>query len=107
MATNVANVYCTINDIANLLSAPGVKLRTDDGPPTNLGDAIAKAGNRVDWNCFRRYTPAELQKSGMVTDWAAAIAAYFLCTRRGNPAAPGAQIMYAQALLDMAEIKKG
>ncbi len=107
MATNPANVYCTIYDIADLISMNSVSLCTDDGPPTNLGAAIQKAGNRVDFYVGRRYTPSELAKSSLVVEWAAAIAAYHLRTRRGNPAAPGAQIHYAQAIADMTEVKLG
>ncbi len=104
--TIAANIYCSIADVQDILSASGVTLSSDDAPPTAYGGAIAKAGNQIDKYCFRRYDPANLAQSDLVKDWAAIIAAYYLRTRRGNPAPPGLAIMYEDAVADLIEIKK-
>jgi hypothetical protein len=107
MATNPANIYCAPNDIVDILSQAGVDLRSDDAPPTLYGGAAAKAGNRIDLYCFRRYTPDNLAQSDLVKDWAATLAAYYLCIRRGNPPPQGVAIMFENAIADLTEIKKG
>lgn len=107
MALIPANIYCAISDVEDILSAAGVNLSCDDDPPNAYGNAIAKAGNQIDKHCFRRYSPANLAQSALVLDWAAVLAAYYLRTRRGNPAPPGMQIMFDNAIADLVEIKKG
>lgn len=105
--TIAANVYCTADDIRDVLSAAGVTLSSDDSPPSTLGNAIAKAGNRIDLYLARFYEPADLAQSDLVKDWAATIAAYVLRTRRGNPAPESLQFALETVLGDLEEIKKG
>lgn len=107
MSTIAANIYCAPNDIVDLLSTPGVNQRVDDVPPTTLGGAAAKAGNQIDKFCYQRYEPTYLAQSDLVKDWAATIAAFYLCCRRGNGPPKGIAILYEAALADLAEIKKG
>jgi hypothetical protein len=61
----------------------------------------------VDLYLYRRYAPADLALSGIVTDWAATLGAYYLCLRRGNLPAGGISIMYENAIAEMIEVKKG
>lgn len=105
MAT--ANIYCVPSDMVDIMSYNGVDLRRDDTPPTAYGGAAAKAGNQIDKYCFRRYAPADLATSDLVKDWAATIAVYYLCCRRGNTPPNGIAIMYDEALVDLKEIKNG
>lgn len=106
MATN-PNIYCQLSDMQDLLSANGIALALDDVPPSNLGNAISKACNKVDFLIGRVYAPSELVKSSLVTDWAAALACRFLRLRRGNQAPAGTETLYADAIADMIEVKKG
>lgn len=102
----MSNIYCAPSDITDILSQPGVTLRTDDAPPSAYGNAAVKAGNKIDWFCFRRYDPAQLALSSLVTDWAAVIAAYYLCVRRGNPCPEGIDALYQDAIAELTEVKK-
>lgn len=104
---NEANTYCTIDDVRDLLSASGVSLASDDNPPSDYGNALEKAGAKIDWYCYKRYEPAQLANSPLVRDWAAVLAAWFLRTRRGNAPPQGLAILYQQAIQDLEEVKKG
>ena len=103
----MANTYCTVADIEDILSTDAVELRIDDLPPTVYGAAIAKAGNQIDKYCYARYSPDGLATSDLVKDWAAIIAAFYLCIRRGNPPLPGIAILYDGAIADLKDIQKG
>ena len=107
MATNAANVYCTQDDMADMLSASAINLRVDDSPPTALGNAIAKAGNRIDWYLNRFYALDQRLQSDLVKDWAVVLAIYYLSLRRGNSAPEGVIREYNQTIADLTEIKKG
>ncbi len=107
MATITAPVFCALPDLYDVLSQPGVTLRTDDGPPTNLGNAIDRGCNKVWLMLNRHYATDQLLMSSQVTQWAAVCCCKYLSTRRGNPVAPGVQIMYAEVIADMTEIQKG
>jgi hypothetical protein len=82
-------------------------LAVDDYPPSDWGNAIAKAGNRIDLFLARRYDTAQLIQSDLVKDWAAALACLYLRRRRGNPAPQGVAELAAEAIADMTEIKNG
>lgn len=107
MSTNAANVYCSIDDVADILSRIGITLAVDDDPPSEYGAVIARAGNQIDKYCFKRYLPDELVKSDLVKDWAAILAAYYLRTRRGNPCPQGLKPLYDETIDDLTEIKTG
>lgn len=102
-----ANVYCALADLQDVLSESGVTLRSDDDPPTTLGGAIAKAGNTIDRYLYRRYDPANLVQSNTIKDLAAAIACFYLSTRRGNSPPPGVAIQYDEAIAYLTEVKSG
>ena len=104
---NTTYIFCTIDDVRDVLSAAGVTLASDDSPPTAYGNAIAKAGNVIVKYLFRRYDPNSLMQSDLVKDWAAAVAAFKLRTRRGNPAPPGVIEAYQEALEDLKQMKAG
>jgi hypothetical protein len=82
-------------------------LAIDDLPPSDLGNAIAKAGNRIDLFLSRRYDTAQLMESDLVKDWAAALACSYLRRRRGNPQPQGIAELAKEALADLTEIKHG
>lgn len=103
----MTTAYCTTADIEDVLSRVGVELSVDDYPPTDLGNAIVKASNKIDFNLRRRYTEASLAQSTIVTDWAAIIACHYLRRRRGNPSPPGIAEMYAEAMAEIEEVKLG
>lgn len=105
--TTAANVYCTVNDMQDVLSASGVTLRSDDAPPSLYGASIARAGNQIDFHLNRTYDPADLATSDLVKDWAAVIACFYLCTRRGNPPAVGIDILYQGVMADLKEVQAG
>ncbi len=107
MATNPVPAFCSLGDLYDILSMPGVILSTDDGPPTNLGGAIEWGCGRVQWNCNRRYSTDQLLLSPVVKIWAATCSCWYLRSRRGNPVAPGVERLYTLAVADMLEIKKG
>ena len=101
-----ANIYCSPNDMSDILSANGVALRSDDAPPSQYGGAAEKAGNKIDFYCWKRYDPSALATSDLVKDWAATLACFYLSIRRGNPPPSGISILYEQALADLKEIQK-
>lgn len=79
-------IYCTYPRIQNILGVTGAKFKLDDVPPDEFGDAVNAACDDVDLYCWQRYSQAQLQSSDLIAVWAATRAAYYLSTRRGNPA---------------------
>lgn len=82
MATSL---YCSIDDVENILSEQGVTLRVDDSPPTTNGNILDRASRRVDGYLLRRYREERLAESPWVQHATAVLAAVLLCGRRGNP----------------------
>ena len=107
MALLDANTYCTENDMADVLSQSGINLRVDDIPPSDLANALAKAGSEIDKFLYRTYKTEDLATSPLVRDWAAVLACWFLCLRRGNPPPPGIATLYEGVIADLTEIKLG
>lgn len=99
--------YCSQNDIINRLSADGVTYRTDDNPPTTLGDVIVDAGTQIDEHLFFLYDPNQLVQSDWVRERAADIASYLLCERRGNPVPPGIAAKYERTMERLEKIRLG
>jgi hypothetical protein len=105
MAT--ANIYCTSEDMADILSQAGVDLASSDYPPSDYGNAIAKAGNQIDFYLGRRYQPTSLAQSDLVKDWAAILACSFLRRRRGNPMPAGIASLVEEAKAQMEMVRRG
>lgn len=103
----MANTYCALTDMQDILSSVGVTLRIDDSPPTTYGKAIAKAGNTIDRYLYRRYASSDLATSSLVTDLAASLAVNYLCRRRGNPVPPGVAEIYAETIAYLEEVQAG
>jgi phage gp36-like protein len=99
--------YCTQNDITNRLSADGITYRTDDNPPTALGDVITDAGTTIDEYLFFLYDPVQLATSDWVRERAADIATYLLCERRGNPVPPGIAAKYERTVEKLEQVRLG
>lgn len=105
--TIAANIYCAPNDLIDRLSLSGLTFRTDDSPPSTYGNAVARAGSIIDMYCSFRYTPDQLAQSPAVVDWAANVAAWIICNRRGDPAPQGIGHLYEQSIAFMKEVKSG
>lgn len=105
MATNTASVYCAAADMYDVMSYYGIKLAVDDIPPHALGNAIAKAGNKIDFYLAQRYPTSELLKSDMVKDWAAILACVLARRRRGNPVPQGLAEAYDEAMAELKQVK--
>lgn len=103
----MTTAYCTQNDITNRLSVDGVTYRTDDDPPTDLGDVIVDACSQVDEYLFSQYDPIQLAQSDWVRSRAADIAAYLLCERRGNPVPPGIAAKFERTLERLERVRLG
>lgn len=99
--------YCTEDDIENRLSTTGVTLRTDDTPPTALGDVIDDASTLIDEHCRLRYTPAVLAASDWVNQRATDLAACLLCERRGNPPPASIQRKHDRAMERLELVRRG
>ena len=86
--------YCTQTQIEQALSVAGVLLRVDDDADgtidsgveaDSITDARIEATETVNYYCWSKYTPARLSESNWVNRQAVALAAYAICSRRGNP----------------------
>lgn len=99
--------YCSVADIQNRLSADGIEYRTDDEPPSLLGDVIVDACSQVDEYLFAQYDPAQLAQSDWVRQRAADIAAFLLCERRGNPPPPGIAAKFERAMDKLERVRLG
>jgi hypothetical protein len=102
-----ANTYCALSDIQNLISATGVTLRTDDAPPSTLGDVILMAGCEIDTHLWTQYAPADLVNNQAVTYWAAVLATVYLCLRRGNQPPAGLVEHYKRVMGHLEQGAKG
>ena len=88
-----ANLYCSEQDVQNLLSSVGELARLDDdgsGTVTAGSAGWVQAANyataRVLAYCQRRYDDIDLATAYLPNYWATVVAAHWLCVRRGNPA---------------------
>lgn len=99
--------YCSQNDIQNRLSADGIIYRTDDEPPTLLGDVINDASSQIDEYLFAQYDPAQLATSDWVRQRTADIATFLLCERRGNPVPPGTAGKFERAMDKLERVRLG
>ena len=93
-ATPLSYTYCTQADVERILSAAGVRDRLDDDEDQLVSsteheawtDILAGATDTVNFYCWSMYSPENLATSNFITNITAKLAAYHLCTRRGNPA---------------------
>lgn len=60
-----------------------------------------KGTSKVKLYCNQRYDDSELAQSGTVCDWAATVAARYLCTRRNQACPKGLQADYDEAIEEM------
>lgn len=108
-------VYCNRDDIESQWSPVALLRCVDDDhdgvlSPRELGtitQAIERAANKMNASLEMRYSLAALQGNTWCRDANAAIAAYFLATRRGNPAPDHIQELSDGYLADLAEIRRG
>jgi phage gp36-like protein len=84
-----ATLYATQSDLERLFSSYGVTSFSDhdqDGVNDTdvVSDCITQASQELEFYC-RRYAPAALSQSSLITRWCTVISCVFLCQRRGNP----------------------
>lgn len=91
----MAQTYCTQSDIEAIISASGLLACIDDtesGQPStaatlHVTNAIERAAVKINAAAGRQYSPLADLASNDWCKWAnAVLAAYYLQTRRGNPA---------------------
>jgi len=102
-------LYCTQADVESILSSAGVLDRLDDEGDqyvtstelVAMTDIITDASETVNFYAWSRYSGESLATSNWVKRRTAELAAYELCTRRGNPApeAVEAKALAAQEML--------
>ena len=111
----MTQTYCTKSDIsalwdpADLLAsvdddASGTYSPTEDGYITR---AIERAAGRMNAYLEQRYKLADLAANAWCRDANAAIAAYLLSIRRGDPAPAPLQLQYDAYMSDLYEISRG
>lgn len=101
-------MYCTITDVQNIISADGVTYRVDDGTALDLYTAVIdEASSIIDEYALRFYTSTALEAARWVTHKCANIAAWLLCTRRGNAPPTGIAMRYEQAMDDLEKVSEG
>jgi phage gp36-like protein len=107
--------YCTRADVEAMWSPLAVLRSVDDDEdgalsPTEeaaIDRAIERAANVANASLEMRYALADLASNTWCRDCNAALAAYFLATRRGNPAPEHVQRQYDSFVHDLAEIRAG
>lgn len=102
----VGILYCDLADVQRVLSADGVLLAIDDDP-SSWADAASEASREVDVWLLPCHAQADLQASGWVELCTRVVAAWMLCTRRGNPVPPGLQLRYDQYMDRLEAIHAG
>ena len=111
----MTQTYCTKADIeaiwppADLLASvdddtSGTLSATEEGHITR---AIERAANAMNARLELRYSLADLAANKWCRDANAAIAAYWLATRRGDPAPAQLTQQYAAYVADLADIAAG
>lgn len=115
MPAALSYVYATEADVLALIGAEGEQGRLDDdgsgtvsaGEQAYLTKALSWASGRVNQHCLGRYEASELAASWVVSWWATVIAAYWLCCRRGNPAAGSIKSLYEEAMAELKSVQSG
>lgn len=101
-------VYCTITHVSNILSTDGVTYRVDDGTALDLYAAVIdEASSIIDEYALRFYTSTSMAASRWLTYHCANIAAWLLCTRRGNAPPSGIEMRYEKAMEDLDRVSEG
>ena len=100
-------LYCSSDDVEDRLSTTGVDLRTDDAPPTALGNVLKRAATKVNQYLLLHYTAPSLQASDWVNQTATSLATFYLCERRGNAPPASVAADYDEAMDDLKLIRKG
>jgi len=107
--------YCTQTDVEAIWSAAAVLRSVDDDQDgsasaleqTCVTGAIERAANKMNATLETRYTLSELAGNAWCRDANAAMAAYELATRRGNPAPEQIAQHRDNYLADLEEIRAG
>lgn len=110
-------LFCTDEDVEGLLSVLGVQARADDDMAAPGSDTARMAASklqarnyataRVKFYCQPRYRTEDLGTSWLANDWATALAAAWLCSRRGEDPPKALAELAKAAIDDMAEVRAG
>jgi phage gp36-like protein len=107
--------FCTRADIETLWSAADLLAAVDDDLSGTLSsaeealidDAILRAATQMIAYLASRYAPETLVGNAWCKQTNAAIAAYFLAIRRGDPAPPQIAELYGLAMQDLRSLRQG
>jgi len=107
--------YCTKTDIEAIWPAASLLASVDDDTSGSLSAteegyitrAIERAANLMNARLELRYTLSDLASNKWCRDANAAIAAYWLATRRGDPAPAQLTQQYTAYVADLADIAAG
>lgn len=113
-------LYCTREDIDDIMSVEAVDLHLDDNqdgtvsdPPTDPDEsaratrACQYATARIDLYCRTHYEPECLAESYIVREWAAILAAAWIAVRRGNPGAESLMKLRKEVLDELKLVQAG
>ena len=99
---------CTLTDLQARLSTIGVTLRVDDDPDS-IGQILQRATNKellyVEPLYDRDQVQMDADAGGWTNDRACDLAAYYLCTRRGNLAPASVKEEYKSCIADLESIR--
>lgn len=114
-SVSLTYTYTTRADIEAILSFDGAQGRLDDDSSGALSaseqgfvtKAISWATARVNLYLLGRYAASDLATSWIVNQWSTIVACYWLCCRRGNPAAGSIKDLYEETMEDLKLIRSG
>ncbi len=99
------SIQTTINDVPSGAQARDSGVNATTGARLLVG--CRKGTSRVKLFCNARYDDSQLVLSGSVLDWAACIAAKFLCTRRAQGCPKAIQMDYNEYMEDLKMVQSG
>lgn len=108
-------LYCVAADVENILSVDGDTGRLDDDDSGSLSAtesgyltrAIQWATARVNLYLLGKYPAVDLAQSWIVNQYASIVAAYLVCSRRGNSAPASLKALYEETMEDLKQLRAG
>ena len=107
----MATAFCTEAEVRLKLSTLGVVHFGDDDFDGSsetgvVAEGIDWASEEIIWLCDQ-YAEADLATSGWINQKAIIFTIYWLCTRRGQDAPKGVELLYEGALKQLERVDKG
>jgi hypothetical protein len=103
--TTTLSLVATTADVASGAQARDSGVNAATGARLVVG--CRKATSKVKLYCNQRYDDSQLVLSGSVCDWAATIAAKFLCTRRAQGCPKGIMADYEEIMEELRQVQVG